>query len=154
MHRTLLALDLGTKTGFCVGACDQGSDHQISDVWDLREARSSGAGMRFINFRSQLNKIHAAYPIGQVAFEEVRRHLGTDAAHFYGGLRGILMEWCEEHSIPYEGVSVQEIKKHWTGKGNASKEMMIAECHRREIPVKDDNEADAIALFDLVASRP
>jgi Holliday junction resolvasome RuvABC endonuclease subunit len=145
----LLALDLGTRTGVCVGT----AGHQISAVWDLKPDRFSGGGMRFVRFRQKLEEIRAAYPIDRVVFEEVRRHLGTDAAHVYGGLMATLTAWCEEKHIPYEGVPVGEIKKHWTGKGNADKRAMLAECARRGLAVADDNEADAIALFDLVMGK-
>ena len=85
-------------------------------------------------------------PIGAVYFEEVRRHLGTDAAHIYGGLLGVVTAWCEEHEIPYQGVPVGEIKKHATGKGNADKGAMIAAAKARGHQPGDDNEADAIAI--------
>ena len=39
--------------------------------------------------------------IGAIYFEEVRRHLGVDAAHVYGGLLATLTAWCEHHQIPY-----------------------------------------------------
>lgn len=146
---SILALDLGTKCGFCVGNVE----NQMSGVWDLKHDRFSGGGMRFVRFRSRLNEIRAAMPISQVVFEEVRRHRGTDAAHVYGGLMAVLTEWCEDSGIPYEGVPVGTIKKSWTGNGNATKETMIAECHEREIPVVDDNEADAVALFHYAAKR-
>lgn len=144
MDSFVLALDLGTKTGFCVGR----DGNCASGVWDLSPGRYSGGGMRFVKFRSRLNECRAAFPIGRVYFEEVRKHAGTDAAHVYGGLMGILTEWCEDNRIPYEGVPVGTIKKHWTGKGNASKKEMLDECFEREMPVVDDNEADAVALFD------
>lgn len=141
----ILALDLGTKTGFCIG--NEGA--QASGTWNLKEDRFSGGGMRFVRFRARLEEMRAAFPISQVVFEEVRRHMGVDAAHVYGGLLGILTEWCENHQIPYEGVPVQTIKKFWTGKGNAPKEAMLAECGRRGFVVVDDNEADAVALWHL-----
>lgn len=146
----LLALDLGTKCGFCVG---KDADNAISGVWDLSPGRFNGGGMRFVKFRSRLNEIRAAFPISRIVFEEVRKHAGTDAAHVYGGLMAILTEWCESNRVPYEGVPVGTIKKHWTGKGNASKEMMIAECLQREMAVADDNEADSIALFDYAMTQ-
>jgi crossover junction endodeoxyribonuclease RuvC len=141
----ILALDLGTKCGFCLGVSSQTA---VSGVWDLKHDRFAGGGMRYVRFRSKLNEVRAALPISLVVFEEVRKHAGTDAAHVYGGLMAILTEWCESKMIPYQGVPVGTIKKHWTGKGNASKDQMIAECNRREMAVVDDNEADAIALFD------
>lgn len=145
-----LALDLGTKCGFCVG---KDAVNAISGVWDLKQDRFSGGGMRFVRFRSKLNEIRAAMPISLVVFEEVRKHAGTDAAHVYGGLLAILAEWCESKLIPYQGVSVGKIKRHWTGKGNASKADMIAECQRREMAVVSDDEADAIALFDFAMTE-
>ena len=149
MTSNILTLDLGTKAGFAVGSVG----HILSGVWDLKAGRFEGGGMRFMKFRTRLNELHAAYPLDAVFFEEVRNHKGVDAAHVYGGLMGILTEWCEENKIPYTGVPVGEIKRNWTGKGNANKAAMIAECERRGFKPKDDNEADAIAIFDVAIKR-
>jgi Holliday junction resolvasome RuvABC endonuclease subunit len=85
--------------------------------------------------------------IGAIYFEEVRRHLGVDAAHVYGGLLATLTAWCERHQIPYQGVPVGTIKRHATGKGNAGKAEVIAAMKALGHPVTDDNEADALALL-------
>jgi Holliday junction resolvasome RuvABC endonuclease subunit len=85
--------------------------------------------------------------IGAIYFEEVRRHLGVDAAHVYGGLLATLTAWCEHHQIPYQGVPVGTIKRHATGKGNAGKAEVIAAMKALGHPVTDDNEADALALL-------
>jgi crossover junction endodeoxyribonuclease RuvC len=146
---TLLALDLGTTTGYCVGT--RGA--QVSGTWNLKPSRFDGGGMRFVKFRARLDEIVSTFAIDMVVFEEVRRHAGTDAAHVYGGLMAILTEWCESHQIPYYGVPVGTIKRNWTGKGNANKQAMLAEAHRRGVVVADDNECDAIALFDLMAPK-
>lgn len=143
----ILALDLGTTTGWCAG----NRKMHMSGIWKLKPGRFEGGGMRFVKFRQALNDIHAAMKIERVFFEEVRRHAGTDAAHVYGGLMAVLTEWCESNGIPYEGVPVGTIKAHWTGKGNAPKAAMIAEAVDRGYVTADDNEADAIALFDLKA---
>jgi Holliday junction resolvasome RuvABC endonuclease subunit len=58
-----------------------------------------------------------------------------------------LTAWAELHGIPCEGVPVGTIKRHATGKGNASKEAMIAAARARGFNPADDNEADAIALL-------
>jgi Holliday junction resolvasome RuvABC endonuclease subunit len=50
-------------------------------------------------------------------------------------------------------VAVGTIKKHWTGKGNATKEAMIAEATRRGFTVKNSDEADALALLDFALGR-
>lgn len=144
-----LVLDLGTTTGFGVG----GREHLVSGSWNMKPSRFESAGMVFVKFRGRLNEIHKAYGVEAVAYEEVRRHAGTDAAHRYGGLLGTLQAWCIENGIEYEGVPVGTIKKSWTGSGNANKEMMIAEAVKRGFNPKDDNEADAIALFDYLLKR-
>ena len=42
--------------------------------------------MRFLRFRRWLEQLDLdAGPIAAIHFEEVRRHVGTDAAHVYGG---------------------------------------------------------------------
>lgn len=145
----LLALDLGTTTGFCCG----NHEHLVSGVWLLKQGRFDGGGMRFVKFRSELNEVGIAYKLDRVAYEEVRRHIGTDAAHVYGGLQAILTEWCETNGIPYEGIPVGTIKKFATGKGNANKDAMVAYARRLGTHIENDNEADAIALFQLVMAR-
>ena len=88
-----------------------------------------------------------------VVFEEVRRHAGVDAAHAYGGFMGQLTAWCEHHQIPYQGIPVGTIKKHATGRGNASKEEMIEAIRAKGHNPDDDNEADAIALAYLAKAK-
>ncbi len=78
---------------------------------------------------------------------EVRRHIGTDAAHVFGGLLATLTSWAELNRIPYEGVPVGTIKRFATGKGNADKAAVIAAMEARGFRPADDNEADALALL-------
>lgn len=141
---TLLALDLGTSTGYCVGTAQS----HMSGAWALKPRRHESSGVRFLKFRSYLNEVKGAWPdLKMVYYEEVRRHAGTDAAHIYGGLLAILTAWCVENEIEYQGLPVGSIKSFWTGKGNASKEMMIAECIDRGYQPKTDDEADGVAIF-------
>lgn len=144
-----LAIDPGTTTGWAVGHAGT----TISGEWNLKGGRYEGGGMRFVRLRGLLDQLHAGIPITQVAYEEVRRHAGTDAAHVYGGIQAVLTAWCEEREIPYEAIPVGTIKKHWTGKGNASKDAMMAEAFRRKLEPQGDNEADALALLDLLLER-
>ena len=65
----------------------------------------------------------------------------------YGGLLATLTAWAELRGVPYEGVPVGTIKRHATGKGNASKDSMIAAARARGFSPADDNEADAIAIL-------
>lgn len=146
--KTILALDLGTTTGWAlrdqVGSITHG-------FVSFKPHRFEGGGMRFLRFKRWLTEIKATneHGIDAVYFEEVRRHLGVDAAHVYGGLMATLTSWCEHHQIPYEGVPVGTIKRHISGKGNASKDEVIKAVGELGFHVSDDNEADAIALLNL-----
>ena len=145
MTTTILALDLGTTTGWAL----RSSDGTInSGSTSFRPQRFEGGGMRFLRFKRWLAElkdmtggIHALY------FEEVRRHVSTDAAHAYGGFLATLTAWCEHHQIPYQGVPVGTIKKHATGKGNASKDDVLIAMRALGHAPADDNEADALALL-------
>ena len=141
----ILALDLGTTTGWAYGRAGV----LVSGIWKLKGSRFEGGGMRFLRFQGLLDELHKSSPVGKIVYEEVRRHAGTDAAHIYGGLQGVLTAWAEEKVIPYDGVPVGTIKKLFTGKGNADKDAMVSTCERHGIKVADHNEADAVALLTL-----
>ena len=145
MTTTILALDLGTTTGWAL----RGSDGNVtSGSESFRPQRFEGGGMRFLRFKRWLTELKTvADGIDALHFEEVRRHVSTDAAHAYGGFLATLTAWCEHHQIPYQGVPVGTIKKHATGKGNAGKEDAIASVRARGHSPSDDNEADALALL-------
>ena len=143
--RCVLALDLGTTTGWAI----RGHDGLITTgTTSFRPGRYDGGGMRYLRFTSWLTELdRLSGPIAAIWFEEVRRHAGTDAAHVYGGLMASLTAWGELRGIPYEGVPVGTIKSHATGKGNAPKQAMIDAARARGYSTADDNEADAIAIL-------
>jgi len=143
--RSVLALDLGTTTGWAL----RGYDGLItSGTASFRPGRFDGGGMRYLRFTNWLTEIdRLSGPVETIWFEEVRRHTGTDAAHVYGGLMATLTSWAELRGVPYQGVPVGTIKKHATGRGNADKLAMIAAARARGFSPADDNEADAIAIL-------
>ena len=144
-HTTTLALDLGTTTGWALQTRDA---HITHGFVNFKSQRFEGGGMRFLRFKHWLSEIKTMTgEINAVYFEEVRRHVGVDAAHVYGGLMATLTTWCEHHRIPYQGVPVGTIKKHVTGKGNAGKAEVIGAMRALGHPVTDDNEADALAIL-------
>ena len=141
---TILCLDLGTTTGWAL----QQDGAILSGTMSFKPGRFDGGGMRYLRFKHWLTEMrNKTGGMDAIYFEEVRRHLGVDAAHAYGGFMAHLTAWCEHHNIPYEGVPVQTIKKHATGKGNANKDAMIAAIKSKGHAPEDDNEADAIALL-------
>ena len=163
----ILALDLGRHTGWALWQ----DNRRESGVREFKAGRHVGAGMEFVHFRSWLGEFHSSgmpqqYHLDMIVYEEVRRHLGTDAAHMYGAFWGTLTAWCQTHEVPFQGVPVATIKKFATGKGNANKdEMVAAVCSRfgcpcaKSFPLNSDgsvecvhtlpdDEADAIALLE------
>ena len=149
--KKILALDLGTKTGwaFCNshGVISSGSKSFLN-------TRFESVGMRFLKFNDWLNSVNyidGGFDI--VYFESVNRHLGTAAAHAYGGYMGVLMAWCEFAKIPYQGIGVGTIKLSACGNGRASKKDMVNKAIELGFYVGDDNQADAIHLLRYAISR-
>jgi len=154
MTKAILALDLGTISGWAIRNRD-GAICSGSQSFELR--RFDGGGMRFLRFQRWLDELispgRSAPLVDLVVFEEVRRHLGVDAAHAYGAFMAQLSCACERMEIPYEGVPVGTIKRHATGKGNASKELVIGAMRALGHAPADDNEADALALLHWAMDR-
>ena len=164
--KSILSLDLGTTTGWALRSRD-GSI--VSGSQSFKPERFESGGMRILRFNRWLTKVAVEIaeepysPLGSqftektlidiIVFEEVRRHIGTDAAHVYGGLLGQLEAMAELRKIPCKGVPVGTIKKHATGKGNAGKPLMMAAMQGLGYNPVDDNEADALALLHYAIER-
>jgi Holliday junction resolvasome RuvABC endonuclease subunit len=142
---TILALDLGTTTGY---ATKPASGPIVSGTMGFKPNRFEGGGMVFLRFSHWLSELNEkAGPIDLVVYEEVRAHRGTMAAQIYGSFLGHLTAWSEFRDVPYQGVPVGTIKKFIAGKGNADKSQVIAAVRARGYAPIDDNEADAIAIL-------
>lgn len=151
--KPILALDLGTSTGWAVR---HEHGNISSGVEKFMLGRFEGGGMRYLRFSEWLEKLRSIIQpqVYAVYFEEVRRHKGVDAAHVYGGFLSCLTSWCEIHDIPYQGIPVGTIKKHVTGHGNANKaDMLSAMSEKLSLSIVDDNQADALALLDYVVTQ-
>jgi crossover junction endodeoxyribonuclease RuvC len=86
-----------------------------------------------------------------IYFEEVKgfnpQAKGRDA-RIYWCFEAILTGWCEERGIPYYPIPVGTIKKAETGRGDATKDMMLKSVRARGYEPQDHNAADALALLD------
>lgn len=140
----LLALDLGSHCGFAIFK----NDEIISGTKKLRIEKKKFGG-RFLEFRNCLQQMIATHDIGEVYFERVFGHVGTEAAHVYGGFMYALATVCLEKNITCTGFTVQAIKKFMTGKGNATKDEMISATRRFGFNPETDDEADAISIILL-----
>lgn len=152
----ILGIDPGTQCGW---SYRNAKGNHTSGVWCLKGGRHEGGGMRFVRLRGYLNELHRSMPVDAVAYEEVAAHKGTAAAHIYGGVVAVITEFCEAEGIPYQGIQVGTVKKFATGKGNASKRMMVdAACERwvSWAPEREDDtdqdEADARWIAECAAN--
>ena len=151
-RRAILALDLGTSTGWALRSADGAI---VSGTMSFRPSRYEGGGMRYLRFRSWLNELaRSAGQIETVHFEEVRRHVSTDSSHVYGGFLAHLSSWCEAEMVAYQGVPVGTWKRFVCGKGNADKQAVIEAVRARGFTPADDNEADALAILLWALENP
>jgi len=144
MSRALLALDLGTTTGWALSSNGEIRSGTIS----FKDTRFDSKDSRFTKFFRWLQNQKAHYDIESIVYEGVTMMPKSSAsAHCYGGFMGAVQMFGDKYEIPYEGVPVGTIKKFATGKGNANKEDMIRAMKGRGHQPVDDNEADALALL-------
>ena len=141
----ILALDLGTDYGFAIYKDD---GKFISGTKKLRTYKEK-FGARFHEFRKWLLDIISKHSIDSVYFERVYGHKGVEAGHCYGGFMYTLASVSYQQNIPCISFSVQAIKKFMTGKGNATKDEMIAAAREKGFNPETDDEADAISVMLL-----
>lgn len=140
--KSAIGLDLGSTTGWASynDGLFQGG------VWRLTPTRFDSQSMRFVNFEMKLRELVRVVQPQQAFYERVHRHLGVTAAHVYGAFLGKMQETLDELGVPYTGLSVQQIKIHATGKGNAPKIAMVKLAAKRwpHLEIPTDDTADAL----------
>ncbi len=147
----ILAIDLGTQLGWALTKRD-GSVH--SGTEGFQPAKNGGHGGKFLAFMAKLNDLRNTHgAVHAVYYEDIKMHKGVLAAHAFGGFLAILQAWCHINHVPLYGVGFGAIKKGWTGKGNAKKDLMIAQAKLRGFAPADDNEADALAILALACAQ-
>jgi len=141
----IIGLDLGTRTGWAV--CEFcGGEAKVTDCgfWKLRHKPEDPA-IRYHDFKRRL--VDLTRDADVIAYEIVHRHLGTQAAHLYGGFQAILLMRGLDLDAQVIPVTVQDVKRLATGKGNASKDDIV--CAARSdvrlswVDPTDHNAADA-----------
>lgn len=135
----ILALDLGIHTGW---ALHDGRDVVASgvEVFDHDEL-----AFRFHAWAEWLRGRLDALDVGLLAFERVRHvGAGTDAAHHWGALHGLLLAECGRRRLRYLGVSPAAVKRA-AGLGSAASKAAMVRAAEMRWPVwrGGDDEADA-----------
>lgn len=152
----ILALDLGTKTGFAISR--EGMPNVVG-TWKLATAAEvkQWGKTRVVRtgdprFCRLLALVTEMLPLDVIVFEDVQFSTTTKQTQLWSAFRSVL--WTLQCScdaakpLVVECVPVQTLKKFATGSGGASKEAMIAAAFRRGCPPGvDDNGADAFHLL-------
>lgn len=157
--RRVAAFDLGSDAGWAV--LDETGAREDSGTESVRPGKHEGPGIRPMRFRSLVRRVLSEHRPAVVGYENVVRHAGTEAAHVFGELRGVLREELELAGVPYAAVSIPAVKRAATGRGAASKAQMVAAAHARwgrpvpspDDPAAGDDEADALWIADVVRAE-
>lgn len=140
----ILAVDPGTECGWAHSSGGSGT-------WDLRVRTDESDGMRLIRLTGKLLEIEEAVGIELLVYEAAR--YATENSHralvVQSEMQGQLKRTAIERGWQYKGYSASEIKRHATGKGNASKDHVLRAARSRWAKGENHNEADALWLLDL-----
>lgn len=141
----ILALDLGTKTGWAAATPGIGVESGVQ-VFDLR--RGESPGMRFLRFRRWLGQMLEDLSPELVVYE-LAHHRGGPATELAVGFQTRVQELAAARGVEYTSVHTATLKKHATGSGRAGKPAMIAAAAARwpDQVLEDDNQADALCLL-------
>lgn len=145
----ILAFDLSmTGTGWALGVGERPPMHGTAT---FPRRRGETDGHRLLAYRRWVYMMLATSKPDLVVYEDVRRHLGTQAAHAYGFLRGALLMACAERGRPSPvgvGVGVWKLAVLGARKGNAPKDVVMAAMRARGHRPMNHNEADALAILE------
>ncbi|MBD9476482.1 hypothetical protein IB268_26465 [Achromobacter sp. ACM01] len=155
LNVNILALDLGTKTGFALRRRD-GTCRHGTEVFTPRKSWSEG--QKWARYRAWLAGVIRDEQIHRVVYEQVIRHEVKgrpvwDAAHAYGAFEAITHMVCDGFNIRAHGVNLSTVKKSFTGSGRAKKEDMVLQAKTRGFKVVDDNNADALAILHWAVAQ-
>lgn len=150
---TSLSLDLGSTFGYA-----KGRNGVIEASGEVSLAfKDAHPGNRYLVFTEWLNK--NAIGVQEILFEDVFGFKSSVAAKVHGGLLSHLEVFCLQNKIRMCSLRPNQIKKDFTGKGNADKEAMcetainLGWLNGRRGTRDRNNECDAIAIFWCIWAR-
>lgn len=150
MHKRIVGLDLGINCG--ISFTDVIPGHPVRGAtmtmgqWDLSVGKYDSGVLRYVRleqFLTILNPSLIYYELVKYTPPQLPRHIqgsalvhavlarAMPAAELIGSLKLTVARWAELNNVPCEGISIQDIKKYATGKGNASKEDMIVAANEQ-----------------------
>ena len=112
------------------------------------------SGWRYLAFKQWLDNKIRILDIKHIVYEETFSKGAYAARVLHGFLAILQFTFAERYKdqetrLTMEKVHAMTLKKFATGRGNASKNDMIAAAKARGWEPQDDNEADALFLLDF-----
>lgn len=145
-----LYLDLGLDCGWCMAWRTKPMTHGVERFRNVGPDRVRYRAFRLWLIAKQKEIEAAGEKLELIGFEYIdfipkkqRQHHGP---HTYGGLRALLLAWCETNGIPDQPVDWDVIKTHNTGIRSAAKPLVTKRIENILGVELDHNEADAIAV--------
>lgn len=145
-----LGLDLSlTATGWAIITTSG-----LSDVGTFGDDTTDHIALRLRRWAGHLNHVIPYSRNVHIVIEDLPRTV-KHGGPALGMVHAMFWKTLGERSIPYEAVTTvppTTLKMYATGKGNASKSLVLVEAVKRlGYDGHDDNEADALWLADLGA---
>jgi len=145
----VLALDLGTKTGWALS--EGGRIESGVQTFDVK--RGESPGMRYVRFLRWFEEFvidHRRDPrVGMIVYEQSHNRGGA-ATEVAAGFTTRVQEYCARYMIQHTAVHTATLKKFATGSGRGDKHgMYIAAKAKGWVGTGtiDDNEVDAVCLL-------
>ncbi len=112
------------------------------------------SGWRYLAFKQWLDNKIRILDIKHIVYEETFSKGAYAARVLHGFLAMLQFTFAQRYKdhgtrLTMEKVHAMTLKKFATGRGNASKNDMIAAAKARGWEPQDDNEADALFLLDF-----
>ena len=145
MIRTVLALDLSTRTGWAFGSAGSGPVH---GVWLL--GKMSEGGRVFSCLMASLQDAIAVHQPDLVIMEAPlppQAQTAANTARLQFGLAAHVETVCFEHGVRLEEERAGDVRRAVLGTFRADKSTIIEWCQRQGWTPAEDNDADALVLL-------
>lgn len=149
MAGVVLALDLATVTGWCVGAPGARPAYGSIRLDGRERAARYGALLDWLDDAAKIYRFQRVLFEAPMVTGDFR---GRDAALLALGLAAHLEFWCWDEGVRCADVHSGTARKAVLGKGGGwgpggAKPVVIEWCRRQGFRPQDDNAADAILLW-------
>ena len=112
------------------------------------ESQGKSSGFLMWSLRNWLNEKVEEVDPDFIVFESIFINKNKTVSMRLSELKGITEMVAKEFGVDLFEVNLQTWRKHFTGKGNATKDQTIWMCKQRGWSPKDDNAADALGILD------